>query len=232
MKQVILILSVVIMFSACSDTGDNDNAKTVIQTETDIYNNFGIIKVRDKFAENIGYPADSADVFFISLRDIGKYHGKVCPGIASGFKMIKDVLDSLYPEGIVQRGQVQVISSKPSDLFDVAGYITGARSFYGRSEINKDDLIIDTALNPHQYMSFAMIFRRKDNGNAYKTIFHKANLIAKDQREFIFSTDKEALAGKEDKETADKFKKTVNAEVQRTLKNGVREDVYEIIKIK
>jgi len=234
MKQILLILTVVLAFSACKQNAEKQKnteqeESKIIEVNKDIYDNFGVIKVKDEFARNIDYPADSADVFFISLRDIGKYHGKVCPGIATGFKMMKDVLDSLYPNGIIQRGQVQVISSKPSDLFDVAGYITGARSFYGRSEINRGDLIIDTTLNPHQFMSFAMVFRRKDNGKAYKVIFHKANLIAKEQRDFIFSVDKEALVGKEEKEIAEKFKHMVDAEVKRTLTEGVRPDAFEIM---
>lgn len=193
-----------------------------------LYDRFGVIKVADPFARQIDYPADSADVFFIGLRDVGKYHGKVCPGIATGFMMIKQVLDSLFPGGIVQRGLVQVISSKPSDLFDVAGYITGARSFYGRSEINRGDLKIDTTLNPHQYMSFAMVFRRKDNGRAYQVTFHKANLIDPKYRKFIFSVDKKALMGEVSEDTLRKFKKIVKDEVKRTLLHGVRKDVYEI----
>ncbi|RLD43352.1 MAG: hypothetical protein DRI86_10185 [Bacteroidetes bacterium] len=180
MKQIVLIIMVVFAFSACKQNVKKDNLNKSEQTKSvdnneDIYNNFGIIKIQDELAENIAYPADSADVFFISLRDIGKYHGKVCPGIATGYKMIKDVLDSLYPNSIPQRGQIQVISSKPSDLFDIAGYITGARSFFGRSEVSRGDLVIDTTLNPHQFMSFAMVFRRKDNNKAFKVIFHKAN---------------------------------------------------------
>ena len=236
MKQIVLIIMVVFAFSACKQNVKKDNLNKSEQTKSvdnneDIYNNFGIIKIQDELAENIAYPADSADVFFISLRDIGKYHGKVCPGIATGYKMIKDVLDSLYPNSIPQRGQIQVISSKPSDLFDIAGYITGARSFFGRSEVSRGDLVIDTTLNPHQFMSFAMVFRRKDNNKAFKVIFHKANLIAKEQRDFIFSVDKEALIGEVDKEASLKFKKIVDAEVQRTLREGVRENAFEIMKV-
>jgi len=236
MKQIVLIIMVVFALSACKQNVEKENLNKSEQTKLvynneDIYNNFGIIKIQDELAENIAYPADSADVFFISLRDIGKYHGKVCPGIATGYKMIKDVLDSLYPNSIPQRGQIQVISSKPSDLFDIAAYITGARSFFGRSEVSRGDLVIDTTLNPHQFMSFAMVFRRKDNNKAFKVIFHKANLIAKEQRDFIFSVDKEALIGKVDKETSLKFKKIVEAEVQRILREGVRENAFEIVKV-
>jgi len=234
MKQLVLILFTVISITSCNNASKKENvnnSKTEVISQKDNYDNFGVIKIEDKLAKNIGYNADSADVFFISLKDIGKYHGKVCPGIATGFKMIKDVLDSLYPNSIPQRGQIQVASSKPSDLFDVAGYITGARNFYGRGEINRGDLVIDTTLNPHQYMSFAMVFRRKDNGKMYKVIFHKANLIDKNQQEFIFSVDKKALLGEVDKETADKFKELVNAEVQRTLEKGVRPNAYEIQKV-
>jgi formylmethanofuran dehydrogenase subunit E len=232
MKQILFILSFIIMLSACNDTAKNNHGKLETQSKNDLYDNFGVIKVEDKLAKNIGYKADSADVYFISLRDVGKYHGKVCPGIATGFKMIKDVLDSLYPNEIVQRGQVQVLSSKPTDLFDVAGYITGARNFYGRGEINRGDLIIDTTLNPHQHMSFAMVFRRKDNGQAYKVVFHKANLVAEKDRDFIFSVDKEALLGEVDKDTAKKFLNITNTEVKQILENGIRTDVYEIEKLK
>lgn len=239
MKKFIFLLAVVSAVWSCT----NNNTSTIAQEQDttkiaqssdsnnhDIYDNFGVIKIKDPFATHIGYPADSADVFFISLRDVGKYHGKVCPGIATGFKMIKDVLDSLFPNEIPQRGLIKVACSRGSDLLDVAGFITGARGDAGRSEINRGDLVIDTTLNPHIPKAFAMVFARKDNGKMYKVIFHKDKLLSPDDKEFIFSVDKKALAGELDSTTEAKFRKTVQNEVRRTLTEGPRKGVYTIRK--
>ena len=243
MKKYLLLLSVTLVFASCSSNNDSSNKTEQAVSDTakqnlfennvnDIYDNFGIIKVKDPLATHIGYPADSADVFFISLRDVGKFHGKVCPGIATGFKMIKDVLDSLYGDEIPVRGNIKVACSRGSDLLDVAGYITGARNNIGRGEINRGDLVIDTTLNPHIPYAFTMIFSRKDLGKMYKVVFHKDRLLTPEDRKFIFSVDKEVFYNHADSATQAKFKEIVQKEVKRTLTEGPRKGVYEITRYK
>ncbi len=243
MKKYLLLLVTVFVVASCSNNNDStnktgqaikDTAKQNLSENNvkNIYDNFGIIKVKDPLATHIGYLADSADVFFISLIDVGKFHGKVCPGIATGFKMIKDVLDSLYGDKIPVRGNIKVACSRGSDLLDVAGYITGARNNIGRGEINRGDLVIDTTLNPHISKAFAMVFSRKDNGKMYKVIFHKDRLLTPEDREFIFSVDKEVFANHADSATQAKFKEIVQKEVKRTLTEGPCKGVYEITRCK
>ncbi len=224
----IIILSILLSCNTDNQPVQSKQTGDTIQ-QNNLYLKAGIIKIKDPFATHTGYLADSADVFFISLRDIAKYHGKVCPGIASGFFMIKQVLDSLYQgDRIPERGKIKVACSRGSDLLDIAGYITGARSFYGRSEINKGDLVVDTSLNPHQPMSFVMVFARKDTDLAYKVIFHKQALIDSADRKFMFSADKKALNGELDSKTEEKFKNLIWKYVKNVIINGPKPGVYEI----
>ncbi len=240
MRIFTLLVIGTLLLSACTQQSGHspENTKTgkVMQkdsaTKKTVYDKAGVIKIKDPFATHTGYPADSADVFFISLRDIAKYHGKVCPGIATGFLMIKQVLDSLYPDKLPERGQIKVACSRGSDLLDVAGYITGARSFYGRGEINRNDLVVDTALNPHQPMSFTMIFARKDTGLAYRVVFHKAALIDSADRNFMFTADKKALNGTLDSITEARFKEKIRTYVTSVLTRGPKQGVYEISRCK
>jgi formylmethanofuran dehydrogenase subunit E len=237
MKNLVFYLVFLSIIISCNNVNNNNQLKHKVdkkqEIKEDIYKKAGVIKIKDPFALHTGYEADSNGIFFISLKDVAKYHGKVCPGIATGFFMIKQVLDSLYPgNSIPERGDIKVACSRGSDLLDIAGFVTGARSFYGRSEINKGDLVVDTTLNPHQTKSFAMVFARKDTNLAYKVIFHKELLIDSVDRKFMFTADKKALAGELDYNTERKFKELIRKYVENILTNGPKSGVYEITKCK
>ncbi len=235
----ILFLGSILALTSCNSTDKkNKQEKTTKsqnelsqqQSDNDMYNAFGVIKIKDLSAIALGYPADDGKgTFYISLKDVAKYHGKVCPGIATGFKMFQDVFARLYPNGeIPVRGQIKVASSRASDLLDVAGYIIGAHSFKEHCNLSKGDLVVDTTLNPHQPMTFAMVFKRKDNGKMIKVIFHKGKLIPDKYKPFIKETTEEALKGKADSTTANKFRNLVSSWVKNILTNGINPEVYEI----
>lgn len=147
------------------------------EAKTSIYDKAGIIKVKDPMASLVGYRKSSEDIFYISLDDVGKYSGHVCAGIASGFLLTKQALDMLYPNGeIPVRGQIRVAAQDGGDQLDVASYITGARGFYGREEVNRNDIIIDKSLQGKNG-TFTLIFKRKDNGKMKKAVFNKIKLF-------------------------------------------------------
>ncbi len=196
----------------------------------------GVIKVYEPLKVLIG-EADSAHAIYdISLRCIAKYHGKVCPGIATGFSMFKDIIDSLYPEtGVAVRGQVAVTCSKPNDMLDVAGYIFGIRTntCCGRSELGKGLLRVDTTLATGVPKQFVMIFKRLDNGATYKVTFNKFKLMDEDQWPFIDEFLHKYEHGQSlTQEEKDKFAQMVHNEVVNVLKNGPRPGTYIIERIK
>lgn len=188
MKTKILSLAVVAMLflSSCQNNNQKneqvskkDNISEIQKAEvkTNIYDKAGIIKVKDPMASLVGYRKSGEDFFNISLDDVGKYSGHVCAGIASGFLFTKQALEMLYPNGeIPVRGQIRVAAQDGGDQLDVASYITGARGFYGRQEINANDLVVDKSLKGEKG-TFTLIFKRKDNGKMVKVIFNKKKLM-------------------------------------------------------
>ncbi len=195
----------------------------------------GNIKVYEPLKVLIGESDSAGAIYTITLRCVEKYHGKVCPGIATGFRMFQDIIDSLYPEtGVAVRGQVEVTCSKPNDMLDVAGYIFGIRTntCCGRSELGKGLLKVDTTLSTGVPKQFVMIFRRLDNGRAYKVTFNKFKLMDSDQWPFIDSVLHKYEHGEQlSREEAEKFAAMVHAEVMNVLQNGPRPGTYIIERI-
>ncbi len=184
MKSKILSLAVIVMLflSSCQNNNQKkeqvskkDNISEIQKAEVkaSIYDKAGIIKVKDPMASLVGYRKSGEDFFDISLDDVGKYSGHVCAGIASGFLFTKQALEMLYPNGeIPVRGQIRVAAQDGGDQLDVASYITGARGFYGRGEVNCNDIIIDKLLQGEKG-TFTLLFKRKDNGKMVKAIFNR-----------------------------------------------------------
>ena len=231
MNTRILSLTIVaiIFFASCSNVnnkGNSENTHTktetvtpVVKKQTNLYDKAGIIKVKDPMASIVGYRKVGEDFFEISLDDVGKYSGHVCAGISSGFILVKQALEKLYPNGEVPvRGQIRVAAQNGGDQLDVASYITGARAFYGRQEVNANDLIIDKSL-AGQKGTFTMIFQRKDNGKMVKAVFNKAKLMTPEEIKTIMPIKQRIEEGKATQEDKEQFVKFVHAIVERAITN-------------
>ena len=88
----------------------------------------------------------------LSLNDLEKFHGHLCDGLVVGFLGIKEGLDVLYPDGIVDRTNTRIVSKASPCLTDVAVYVTG-----GRYQFNS--FYVDNSIEDGFY-----IIQRKDNG--------------------------------------------------------------------
>lgn len=66
----------------------------------------------------------------INLEDLERFHGHLCDGLVVGFLGIKEGLEVLYPNGIVDRTNTRIVSKSSPCLTDVAVYITGGRYQY------------------------------------------------------------------------------------------------------
>ncbi len=193
---------------------------------TKIYEKAGVIKIKDPLAYLTGTLKDDGE-FTITLDDVGKYTGHICVGAASGFLMTQKALKILYPDSIPIRGDIKVTGSQPDDLFDIASYITGARNFYGRDEINEMDLVVDETLskNPQEIV---LIFTRKDNGKSVKATFFKQKLTKnsiKEARE-ISLIKKKVLSKKGTSEDLKKVQQFIQSKVESIL-NGIEKDLYK-----
>ena len=226
-----LLIFATIFFASCGNNQKNDeqatNKDTVVETqivvETEksesIYDKAGIIRVKDPMASLVGYKKSGEDFFDISLDDVGKYSGHVCAGIASGFLLTKQTLEMLYPNGeIPVRGQIRVAAQSGEDQLDVASYITGARAFYGREEVNRNDIIIDKSLQGEKG-TFILIFKRKDNGKMVKVVFNKVKLFGPKMMKVIMPLKEKVEDGTATDEEKKLFAEKVQIIVEKAITN-------------
>ena len=63
----------------------------------------------------------------IGLKDIARIHGHMCDGLVIAFVEIKAVLSKVFPDGVVDRTDLQVVSKNGPCWADAAAFLTGAR---------------------------------------------------------------------------------------------------------
>jgi len=228
-KFLSMAIIAILFFASCTNKNEKtENKEKSIKTEiatptvekkTNLYDKAGIIKVKDPMASLVGYRKQGEDYFEISLDDVGKYSGHICAGISLSFLLVKQVLEALYPNGEVPvRGQIRVAAQGGDDPIDVASYITGARAFYGRQEVNAGDLIIDKSLTGDKD-TFTMIFYRKDNGKMIKAVFNKMKLMTPEERKTTMLIKEKIEEGTANKEDEAQFAALVHSVVEKVLTN-------------
>jgi acetolactate decarboxylase len=74
--------------------------------------------------------ADIAQTKTITLKDLIKYHGHFCGGWWKGLRPFVQA-DKLFPDGIVDRTDLRIVSNNSACGGDVAAYLTGARLRFG-----------------------------------------------------------------------------------------------------
>lgn len=76
----------------------------------------------------------------IELSDVSKFHGHLCDGLAVGYMGLREVLYRIFPDSIIDRTELRIVSKSSPCLTDVAIYLTGARyqfnTFYVSDSIN------------------------------------------------------------------------------------------------
>jgi formylmethanofuran dehydrogenase subunit E len=90
----------------------------------------------------------------IGLKDIARIHGHMCDGLVIAFVEIKVVLSKVFPDGVVDRTDLQVVSKNGPCWADAAAFLTGAR-------INFKTLRIDASI------AGGFIIQRISTGEAY-----------------------------------------------------------------
>lgn len=63
----------------------------------------------------------------ITIKDLIKYHGHFCGGLVESAGALRVAFDLLFPEGIVDRTDLRIVSNNSACGGDVAAYLTGAR---------------------------------------------------------------------------------------------------------
>lgn len=69
--------------------------------------------------------------YAVGLKEIIKYHGHDCEGLAHAAASCKVAFDLLFPDGIIDRSVLRGISGPSPCWSDVVAFLTGARIQYG-----------------------------------------------------------------------------------------------------
>ena len=72
----------------------------------------------------------------ITLKDLIKFHGHFCGGLVESTAALRVAFDFLFPDGIVDRTDLRIVSNNSACGGDVAAYLTGARLRFGSHHID------------------------------------------------------------------------------------------------
>ena len=92
----------------------------------------------------------------IDIGDVVKFHGHLCDGLVVGYLGLKAALYKIFPDSIIDRTSLRIISKSSPCLTDVSIYLSGARyqfsSFYVSDSI--DYLMIVGTSDTGKYFGF------------------------------------------------------------------------------
>lgn len=91
----------------------------------------------------------------ITLEDVVKFHGHLCDGVVFSYLQISAILKKLFPDGVIDRTDLQGACKNSPCMVDTLAYLTGAR-------INFKTLKIDPTLG------LSHIVQRISTGETYK----------------------------------------------------------------
>ena len=105
----------------------------------------------------------------LSIKDIVEFHGHPCDGLVIAFVEIREVFKKLFPDGIVDRTDLRVVSKNGPCWVDTAAMMTGAR-------INFGTLSLDPKIGD------GFIVQKVSTGEAY-SVHLKPGVFPKEQAE-------------------------------------------------
>ncbi|WP_250631275.1 formylmethanofuran dehydrogenase subunit E family protein [Rhodoflexus caldus] len=74
----------------------------------------------------------------VELQDLVKFHGHLCDGLVEGFVALQYGLYQLFPDSLIDRTNLRIVSKPSPCLTDVAVYLTGARYQFGTFYVSND----------------------------------------------------------------------------------------------
>lgn len=80
----------------------------------------------------------------ITIRDLIKFHGHFCGGLVESAASLRVAFDLLFPDKIIDRTNLRIVSNNSACGGDVAAYLTGARARFNSH-------VIDNALTESEF---------------------------------------------------------------------------------
>lgn len=153
----------------------------------------------------------------ISLKDLALIHGHLCDGLVISYIEIKAVLEKLFPDGIIDRTDLRVVSKNGPCWVDTASMMTGAR-------INFGTLSIDPQIGD------GFIIQKISTGEAYD-VHLKEGIFPKEQAELENKIRTLVKQGKKvSPDDIDKVEKMQN-ELSKKLLNTSPNEILDIKKL-
>ncbi len=72
----------------------------------------------------------------ITLKDLIKFHGHFCGGLVESAGALRVAFDLLFPNGVIDRTDLRIVSNNSACGGDVAAYLMGARLRFGSHHID------------------------------------------------------------------------------------------------
>ncbi len=149
----------------------------------------------------------------ISLKDLALIHGHLCDGLVISYVQIKTVLEKLFPDGVVDRTDLRVVSKNGPCWVDAASMMTGARTNFGTLSIQPE-------------IGDGFIIQRISTGEAY-SVHLKKGVFPQEQVELESKICKAKAEGKVvSPEDVDKIEKMHNELSKKLLNTPPTELLY------
>jgi formylmethanofuran dehydrogenase subunit E len=74
----------------------------------------------------------------ITLKDLIKFHGHFCGGLVESAGALRVAFDRLFPDGVIDRTDLRIVSNNSACGGDVAAYLTGARLRFASHHIDNN----------------------------------------------------------------------------------------------
>jgi formylmethanofuran dehydrogenase subunit E len=72
----------------------------------------------------------------IAIKDLIKFHGHFCGGLVESASALRVVFDLLFPDKVIDRTDLRIVSNNSACGGDVAAYLTGARTRFNSHMID------------------------------------------------------------------------------------------------
>jgi hypothetical protein len=81
----------------------------------------------------------------ITLKDLVKFHGHACDGLVQAAGAMSLALHELFPDGVIDRTDLRILSKNSPCFMDVSAYLTGGRINFGTLDV--DDALVPLGIN-------------------------------------------------------------------------------------
>jgi len=140
----------------------------------------------------------------LDLMTLVKTHGHLCDGLSIAFVQLSAALHQLFPDGIVDRTDVRVVSKNSPCLVDASALMTGAR-------INFKTLSVDNSIG------LGFIVQRISTGKTVEVHLKKGIFPPEQQKEEHRIRDLRKAGKKVDAKSIDNVEKMADAFIRKIL---------------